>query len=54
MKVVYTNKALNETYTLCGVKNLKQAFSLYKTVCQRMNWNPDMFSYDVKVKVERA
>ena len=52
-KAIYFNKALNETYTLKGIKNLEHAWKLSKTVCQRMDWNLDMFSYDVKVKVEQ-
>jgi hypothetical protein len=38
--------------TLKGIKNLEHAWKISKTVCQRMNWNLDMFSYDVKIKVE--
>jgi hypothetical protein len=52
MKAIYKNKALNETYVLAGIKNLKHAFSVYKTVCQRMNWNAEMFCNDVQVKLK--
>ena len=48
----YTNRATNETYQLGGVKNIGQAWTLYKTVCDRMNWNPETFALDVKVTIK--
>lgn len=51
MTATYTNKALQETYELSGIKDLKHAWKIYRTVCQRMNWNEDMFSNDMKIKL---
>lgn len=48
----YTNKATGETYTLKGIKSLKQAWKLAEFVCRRNNWNFSMFCFDVKVKYE--
>jgi len=53
MKAIYTNKALNQTYTLAGISGLEQAWKLAELVCGRMNWNIDMFSYDVKIRIEK-
>jgi hypothetical protein len=46
-KAVFTNKALNETYTLGGVKDLAKAWSLVTFACERNNWN----HIDVTVKL---
>ena len=35
----YTNKALNETYKLGGVKDLAQAWNLADWVAKRNGWN---------------
>jgi len=45
----YTNKATGETYKMGGVKNLEQAWNLAEFVCNRKNWNFEMFCNDVKV-----
>jgi hypothetical protein len=49
---VYHNRKTNETYQLVGIKNLAHAWKVYNTVCERMNWNPEMFSNDVNVKIK--
>lgn len=49
----YTNKATGETYQLGGVKNIGQAWNLAKFVADRMNWNFEMFSHDVKVTISK-
>jgi hypothetical protein len=49
----YTNTATGETYKLAGVKTLAQAWGLAKFVANRNGWNLEMFSYDVKVKIEK-
>ena len=51
MNATYTNKVIKETYILCGVKSLEQAWKLADFVCSRNNWNLSMFSYDVIVKL---
>jgi len=48
---VYHNRATGETYRLCGIKDLVQAWDLAPLVCTRNNWNLSMFSYDVQVKL---
>jgi hypothetical protein len=46
----YTNKALGETYTLRGVRDLTHAWNMADFVAGRNGWNPAMFTTDVKVK----
>lgn len=46
----YFHKLSGQTYTLRGVKSLSQAWALAKIVCERNNWNFDMFCEDVRVK----
>lgn len=54
MKVaIYTNTQTNEVYELVGVKNIGHAWRLASTVCDRMNWNEDMFSEDVVVRIKK-
>jgi len=48
----YTNKATNETFQVTGLKNIGQAWSISKTVCDKMNWNNETFAIDVKVKIK--
>jgi hypothetical protein len=48
-KATYTNKQTKEIYTLSGVKNIGQAWNLAGIVCDRMNWNFDMFACDVRI-----
>lgn len=48
---IYTNKATNEIYRLGGINNIGQAWALASVACNRMNWNLDMFSDDVKIKL---
>ena len=52
MIATYTNKVLQETYELAGVKNLQHAWKIYKTICMMTGWNPEMFSEDVKIKLK--
>jgi hypothetical protein len=52
MTATYTNKALNETYKIGGVKDLEQAWNLANFACRRNNWNPAAFCMDVKVTVK--
>jgi len=49
---VYTNTILGETYRLAGVTDLAMAWRLAGFVANRMNWNLDMFSYDVRVRLD--
>ncbi len=49
---VYFNRQTNETYQLGGIKNLAHAWKVYATVCDRMNWNSEMFSNDVTIKIK--
>ena len=51
-KAVYYNKITGETCTLAGISDLKKAWSVYKTVCQRTGWNPKTFNDDVKVTLK--
>ena len=48
----YTNKATNETFQVTGLKNIGQAWSISKTVCDKMNWKNETFAIDVKVKIK--
>jgi hypothetical protein len=47
----YTNKALNETYTINGVRGTEQAWDLAAFVCRRNNWSLSMFCNDVTIKI---
>lgn len=47
----YTNIATGETYTIGGIRDLEHAWAITEFVCNRMNWNHDMFTYDVRVRV---
>lgn len=51
MTATYTNTQTSETYELGGVNNIGQAWKLANHVCDRMNWNFDMFAEDVRVSV---
>lgn len=51
-RATYTNTATNEVYTLLGEKmDIQKAHSLAGFVCERMNWNINMFGHDVRVRV---
>jgi len=52
MTATYTNKQTKENYQIGGVKGLEQAWNLAEFVCNRNNWNLEMFSYDVIVRVK--
>lgn len=53
MKVAtYTNRETGETLELAGVKNIGDAWSKSKLVCDTMNWNHEMFAEDVKVEIK--
>jgi hypothetical protein len=52
MEAIYTHRLTGETYRMSGVKGLAQAWSLARVVCDRNNWNLDMFSTDVIVRVK--
>lgn len=47
-KAIYTNKALNETYVLIGVRDLAHAWNLADFAASRNGWNV----IDVRVKIE--
>jgi len=49
---IYTNKATGEIYEIGGLKNIGQAWNLYKTACYKMNWNTETFALDVKVTIK--
>ena len=52
MTATYQNKATKETYQLGGVKGIEQAWKMAEFVCNRNNWNLEMFSNDVKVSIK--
>lgn len=49
---IYTNIKTNETYEISGIKELSHAWLLSKFVCKRNNWNFNMFSNDVLIKLK--
>jgi hypothetical protein len=52
MTATYKNTATKEVYELGGVKGISHAWQLANTVCDRTNWNFDVFHIDVKVSVK--
>lgn len=49
---VYKNTITKEIYQIAGVKDLAQAWRLAAFVCERNNWNYNMFHEDVKVTLK--
>ena len=52
MTAKYFNTQTKETYKLSGINNIGEAWNKAEFVCKIMNWNYEMFSYDVKVSVK--
>ena len=54
--LTYTNRQLNETYTISGDKlDLAKGWgSMMKLACRRMNWNFEMCANDVQVRLTSA
>ena len=52
MTATYKNTATKETYQLSGVSSISKAWQLSNMVCDRNNWNREMFAHDVKVSVD--
>lgn len=52
MTATYQNTATKETYNLGGVSGIAQAWKMANFVCNRNNWNIEMFSADVRVSVK--
>ena len=51
MTATYKNTQTNESTEIGGVKNIGQAWNLASFVCNKMNWNEDMFAEDVIVRM---
>ena len=52
MTAVYKNTQTNEIYQLGGISNIGKAWKLSKMVCNRMDWNEEMFAQDVIVTLK--
>ena len=52
MIAIYKNTATKEIYKLAGVSGISQAWKMANFVCDRNNWNREMFSHDVKISVD--
>jgi hypothetical protein len=53
MTAIYQNKATKETYKLGGVSGIEQAWNMANFVCNRNNWNIEMFHTDVRVSIKQ-
>tara|TARA_R110000822_G_scaffold161_1_gene711 strand:- start:17227 stop:17388 length:162 start_codon:yes stop_codon:yes gene_type:complete len=53
MTAIYNNTQTNEVYELAGVSNIGKAWKMSKMVCERMNWNEEMFAEDVTVLIKK-
>ena len=52
MTATYNNIATKEIYKLSGVSSISKAWKMANFVCDRNNWNREMFSHDVKISVD--